>query len=100
MTTPPAPFTAAAQRLVNRAEQLGLRPEVRPAYRGIVQVALNGCGPESGFGALYIGARSGKVSRLVLRWDNDDARHTLDVRHRGYLAARAALEAYASVKGR
>jgi len=92
-------MTSAARSLIQRAERAGLRPEVRPAYRGSVDVVLSGVGPDSGFGRIRIGARSGRVIALVLRWDNDDQRTTAAVTHTGFVAAATALDTYREMKG-
>jgi len=82
-----AEFTAATQSLITLASVLGLRPQVSPAARGVVVVVLNGQGAEAGFGAIYVGARSGKVLRMHLRLGNEDRRPSRYVTHEGYLRA-------------
>ena len=66
----PAPSTLV-QRLINDAAQLDLNPTIGDIYRGSVRVMLNGTGEWSGFGALIVGARSGKLIRASLTFGTD-----------------------------
>ena len=86
-----ARISASARRLISRAAQLGLEPTVRPSYRGSHAVILDGRGSWAGFGALYIGARSGKVLRAVLTWGTTGP----TTRHAGYRSVAGMLQDYA-----
>ena len=86
-----ARISASARRLISRAAELGLEPAVQVSYRGSHAVILDGRGPWAGFGALYIGARSGKVLRAVLTWGNTGP----TTRHVGYRSVAVMLQDYA-----
>lgn len=61
-------------------------PQRRRAYRGVVELFVNGPGQESPFGTVRIGARSGKVLGGCIRFGNHGR-----VEH--YAGARAVLAA-------
>jgi hypothetical protein len=76
---PTAPVTRTVEVVTRHAMAAGLRPYTslrnggpgRPVYRGQLMLVVNGSGHDSVFGAIFIGARSGKVLRSTLRFGND-----------------------------
>lgn len=92
----PTTFTTATQRLIQLAAELDLRPQADEApYRGSIRIVLDSAeGPDSGYGAIYIGARTGRVLRLALRHGADDPRPGRLTRHVGYRSAHTALVEY------
>ena len=70
------------------AVRAGLCPAMRiKPYRGAREMFLNGPGREGAFGAVEVGARTGRVLRAVVTvgWDGPTVRAT------GYLQVRALL---------
>jgi hypothetical protein len=62
LTFPPK-ATSYTRGIYHLAEAAGLRPQWRRAYRGVCTLALNGEGTDTVFGAVQVGARSGRVLR-------------------------------------
>jgi hypothetical protein len=92
----PAPRTSV-QKVITRAAQLGLEPCIgADSYRGAYRVILNGRGGTwTGFGAIFIGASSGRILRASLTFGNDGQ----TVRYTGHRGAQAMLRAYAAYMG-
>jgi hypothetical protein len=83
--------TKPARWILDRAEQLGLRPKLDPtAYRGSWRVTFSGTGEWSGFGGLYIGARTGRILRASLTFGNDGPTR----RYKGHYGAHTLLRDY------
>lgn len=87
-------LTSAASRLIALAADLDLAPVTEAPYRGAVRVALHGGHCDAGTGSIFIGARSGRVLRMVLRHGVEDPRPRRLTRHIGYRAAWTALVEY------
>jgi len=64
--------TAVTRQIIALAEQGGLRPradEDSPRH-GRVRIVVNGPGPDAIFGAIYVGARTGRILHAVLTHGN------------------------------
>ncbi len=80
-------MTRVTAQVVALAARLGLDPQVRDAYRGAVEVHINGHGADSPFGMITVGARSGRILRASIRYGNNGANRT----YTGAVEVRQAL---------
>jgi hypothetical protein len=87
--------TRQVQHLLTWAALLGLRPEIKGAYRGAYEIHLNGVGPWAGIGRIEVGVRSGKVLRAVLYFGQADLDARSPGRAEGYQETARLLTAYA-----
>ena len=84
------PKTRFTAQVVRTAALAGLNPHISFApYQGIYEIVLDAKkGPGSAFGVIRVGARSGRILRIVLFADNSDD----GVRAAGPRACRTTLD--------
>lgn len=70
--TPIAPVTVTVARIAAVLAAAGLAPRTSAkSYRGSLELYFTGPRPESAFGVVHIGARSGRVLRAFVQLGND-----------------------------
>lgn len=84
------PRTRVTQQIVKLAARTGLNPHVSfPPYRGVYEILLDAKrGPESPFGVIHVGARSGRVLSASLYARNS----ATPCRARGAVAVRRLIK--------
>ncbi|WP_158714214.1 hypothetical protein [Kitasatospora aureofaciens] len=83
------------RQILALAKKAGLNPSVRPPYGNSYTVVLDAkAGPDSTYGSITVGCRSGRVLRGSLVHGNGQPTVRLD----GALAVRAALKRYADTR--
>lgn len=102
MTVVTTPVTQTVEVATRYAMDAGMRPRTnlrsggpgRPIYRGSLQLVVDAPGRNSAFGAVYIGARSGRIVRGCITFGNNGpTRH-----YTGARAVLAALRALAALQ--
>lgn len=91
-TTP----TAYTKGILRQAEHVGMTPTWQPARQGITRVSLSAPGPHNVFGTIQIGARSGRVLRAELIYQNGRRKRTFA----NATALRQYLNGHANVRNR
>lgn len=89
------PATRVTRQLVSQAQTAGLRPHVQPPYRGSYQVYLDAGGIDGLFGALVVGASTGRILRAYFTRGNYGVERRYDID-----GARILIQSWAAIKGR
>jgi hypothetical protein len=90
--------TRATRQVAAMMEQAGLRPHYGPdgakPYRGATTIIIDEGGRAGVFGAVLVGARTGKILRAVICYGNDADPLRLD----GYEAVRRNISSLLTLK--
>jgi hypothetical protein len=88
--------TAVTRQIVGRAAAAGLRPHLgQPViYCGAYRVLVNAEGVDGLFGAVYVGARTGRILRAYLTHGN----HGQEKRYDKVAAVRTVIQSWAALQ--
>ena len=90
--------TTVTAQIIDLADRAGLRPRIdRYGVRhGIYRVMINAPGRDGLFGAIYVGAKTGRILRANLTHGNAGQ----EKRYNGVAEVRAVIKSWAALEGK